>query len=98
VKHCDRVVTLADAAADDGQPWVLWIVGGLAAWVVVAFLVAVLIGKSVRMADRHAGMADDELPLTTADLPATMPFPFRRSASPSLPPRWRSRPAATCSA
>jgi hypothetical protein len=85
VKHCDRVVTLADAVAAEGQPWVLWIVGGLAAWVVVAFLVAVLIGKSVRMADRHAGMADDELPLTTAELPATMRAPAARARRRAIP-------------
>src|SRR5688500_18057825 len=85
------MVTLAAAATDEGQPWVLWVLGGLAVWVAVAFLVAVVIGRGIRMADRHA--AEDALPLTTADLPASMRAPVaaatiaraRRRAIP-LPP------------
>jgi hypothetical protein len=45
----------------------LWIAGGLVAWVVVAVLVAVVLGRGVRLADRRA--ARDAV-LTTADLPA----------------------------
>jgi hypothetical protein len=74
------VVTLADAAADEGQPWLLWILGGLAVWMVVAFLVAVVIGRGIRLADRHAGAADDARPLTTVDLPATMRAPAGEAA------------------
>jgi hypothetical protein len=69
------MVTLASATADEGPPWVLWSLGGLAVWVAVAFVVAVAIGTAIRVADRHAGTADDASPLTTADLPATMQAP-----------------------
>jgi hypothetical protein len=82
------MVTLAGATAEDGQPWVLWIVGGLAVWTAVAFLFAVVIGKGIRMADRQAGVPDDASALATADLPATMRAPAassRRRAIP-LPP------------
>jgi hypothetical protein len=82
------MVTLAQTAADEGQPWVLWVVGGLGVWVAVAFLIAVVIGRGIRIADRHAGVVDEASPLTTADLPATMrapAAPARRRAIP-LPP------------
>jgi hypothetical protein len=69
------MVTLAAATADEGPPWVLWSLGGLAVWVAVAFWVAVVIGTAIRVADRHAGVADDGSRLTTADLPATMRAP-----------------------
>jgi hypothetical protein len=68
------VVTFASAAADEGQPWALWIAGGLAVWLVVAVSVAMLIGKSIRMADRREGVIDDASALTPADLfPRTAP-------------------------
>jgi hypothetical protein len=82
------VTFFAAAAADEGQPWVLWVLGGLAVWVAVAFLIAVVVGRSIRLADRHAAAADAGAPLTTADLPATMRapvLPARRRAIP-LPP------------
>jgi hypothetical protein len=69
------MVTLNAAAADEGQHGLLWVVGGLGVWVAVAFLVAVVIGTAIRVADRHAGVADDASRLTTADLPATMRAP-----------------------
>src|SRR5687768_11045019 len=79
------MVTIAAAAADEGQPWVLWVAGGLAVWTLVAFLIAVVIGRSIRLADRRAGVLDEASSLTTADLPATMRAPVRRRAIP-LPP------------
>jgi hypothetical protein len=45
----------------------LWFVCALAVWLVLAFLVAVVVGRGVRLADRRA--AGDAV-LTTADLPA----------------------------
>jgi uncharacterized membrane protein YozB (DUF420 family) len=85
--HCDRVVTLAGSAAGDGQPWALWVLGGLAVWLAVATLVAVVIGRGIRLADRRAGILGDHQ-LTTADLPASFRAPaiaVRRRAVP-LPP------------
>jgi hypothetical protein len=79
------MVTLAAAAADEGRSWVLWVVGGLTVWVVVAFLFAVLIGKSLRMVDRHAGAVEDRSPFTTADLPATMRVPAARARRRAIP-------------
>jgi hypothetical protein len=68
------MVTLNAAVADEVQHGLL-VVGGLGVWVGVAFLVAMLVGTAIRVADRHAGVADDAPPLTTADLPATMRAP-----------------------
>jgi hypothetical protein len=48
--------------ADDHGVWMLWI---LAAWLVVATLTGVLLGRGIRLADRRSG----EAVLTTADLP-----------------------------
>jgi hypothetical protein len=56
--------------------WLLWIVGGLVGWLVVATLLAVLLGRGIRIADRRS--PGTGVPLTTADLrgavvPATSP-------------------------
>src|SRR4051794_17803504 len=48
------MVTLAAPPADDGQVWVMWVLGGLAVWLVVAFLVAVVIGRGIRLADHRS--------------------------------------------
>jgi hypothetical protein len=45
----------------------LWIAGGLVVWFVVAGLVAVGLGRGIRVADRRAA---EDVVLTTADLPA----------------------------
>lgn len=66
--------------------WWVWVLGVFAVWVVVAALLALLIGRGIRMADRRSpgtGVA-----LSTADLPASFvpaPAPVRRRAIP-LPP------------
>jgi hypothetical protein len=65
------VVTLFAAAADDGQVWVMWVLGGLAVWLVVAFLVAVVIGRGIRLADRRSPATAAGAVLTTADLETT---------------------------
>jgi len=44
-----------------------WVVGGLAAWFVLAGLFAVLLGRSIRLADRRS--PGSAAPLSTADLP-----------------------------
>ena len=49
------MVTFAAKAADTQSVWWLWVVGGLVAWVIVAFAVAVVIGRGVRIADRRVG-------------------------------------------
>jgi hypothetical protein len=47
--------------------WWLWIVGGVLAWLIVAFLVASVVGRSIRLADSR--VADAERPLATAGVP-----------------------------
>jgi hypothetical protein len=79
------MVTIAASATDEGQPWVLWVLAGLAVWVVAAFLVAVVIGRGIRVADRHAAAAEAASPLTTADLPATMRAPAARTRRRAVP-------------
>jgi hypothetical protein len=82
------VVTLADAATDTGSSWVAWVLGGLAAWVVVGFLAAVLIGKSIQLADRRSAIGDPAKPLTLEAFEAaagTRTAPVRRRTVP-IPP------------
>ena len=52
------MVTLAAGPADNGQVWVMWLLGGLVAWAVLSFVAAVVIGKSIRLADRRSVTAD----------------------------------------
>jgi hypothetical protein len=82
------VVTFAAPAADNQSVWWLWGVGGLVAWVVVAFAVAVVIGRGIRIADRRAGEGAD---LLTAGLgvdavrePAVVRTPRRAIPLPPL--------------
>ncbi|CCG01355.1 hypothetical protein [Blastococcus saxobsidens] len=55
--------------ADHEHVWWLWIVGGLVVWLVLATLLAVVIGRGIRLADR--GTAASYPTLTTADLPSS---------------------------
>ena len=64
--------------------WWLWIVGGLTVWLLVALLVAVVIGKSIRLADRKAADPFLDLSVTTAAVPAPAVRVRRRSIP--LPP------------
>lgn len=68
--------------------WWLWVVGGLVAWTVVAFLLALVVGRGIRLADRHAEGAELTTPALTTDAVAARPVaapPVRRRAIP-LPP------------
>src|SRR4051812_40019300 len=49
----------------------MWVVGGVATWVVLAFLLAVVVGRGIRLADRRSPGAGENGVLTTADLAAT---------------------------
>jgi hypothetical protein len=48
--------------------WWLWVVGGLVAWTIVAFLLAVVLGRGIRLADRYSPGAGESVPLTAAAL------------------------------
>jgi hypothetical protein len=74
------VVTYSAAAADSSSMW-MWVVGGLAAWFVLAFSVAVLIGRGIRLADQRAGASASSI-LTTADLNVAA-APTREAAAPA---------------
>jgi hypothetical protein len=66
----------------------MWVFGGLVLWCVVALLVAVVIGRGVRLADRRSRGAASSAVLATADLePAAraLTAPRRRRAVP-VPP------------
>ncbi|MCA0144876.1 hypothetical protein [Blastococcus sp. LR1] len=70
--------------ADELLVWWLWVVGGLVAWFVLAFGLALVIGRSIRTADLRT--PDSTGLLTTADLaPQAAPGRVRRRAVP-LPP------------
>ena len=52
-----------------------WIIGGVVAWVLVAVLVALVIGRAVRAADERSFGTGADRPLTTADIPGVAPLP-----------------------
>jgi hypothetical protein len=82
------MVTLSAAPADNGQVWVMWVLGGLAVWLVVGFLVTVVIGRGIRLADRRSPGSGVHDLLTTADLdiaPQASLAPVRRRVIP-VPP------------
>jgi hypothetical protein len=74
--------------------WVWWIVGGVVAWILLAGLVAVVVGRGIRIADRRSPGSAPARELSTADVPflaglpaspaARMPQPKRRRLP--LPP------------
>lgn len=74
------MVTFWAKAADTSSVWWLWIVGGLALWTGVAFVVAMVIGRGVRLADKRAAAADGLL-VTTEQVPAGLAA--RRSVAPA---------------
>ena len=67
------MVTLAGAATEHGLPWMSWVLGGLALWLVVGLLVGTVLGRGIRLADKRARVGDEDAVLTTADLPASFP-------------------------
>jgi hypothetical protein len=80
------MVTFRQRGADDHRVWWVWVLGVLAVWFVVAALVAVLIGRGIRLADRRS--PGTGVGMSTADLPAGFvpaPAPAPRRAVP-LPP------------
>jgi hypothetical protein len=89
------VVTFAAPAADEGSVWWLWVLGGLAVWLVAAFLFATVIGRGIKQADRQEQGLDTAPVLTTADLPASL----RAAATPlrarAVPVRRRAIPVPT---
>jgi hypothetical protein len=56
----------------------LWILGGLLAWLVLAVLVAVVIGRGIRLADQQVA---DAVPLTPGDIPGVAPGTGTRAVS-----------------
>jgi hypothetical protein len=60
------LVTFHPAAADDRSVLWLWIIGGLLAWLIVALVVATVLGRGIRLADSRSSAAGR--PLTTAAL------------------------------
>ncbi|MGY1604664.1 hypothetical protein [Geodermatophilus sp. SYSU D00815] len=61
------MVRAAAESADDHSVWMLWALGGLTVWLVVALLVGLVVGRGIRLADRRS--ADEGAVLTTADIP-----------------------------
>jgi hypothetical protein len=82
------VVTSAPAPADDQLVWWHWVVGVLVVWVAIAVVLALVIGRGIRLADRRS--SGTGVALTTADLPgafiAERPAPAVRRRAIPLPP------------
>jgi hypothetical protein len=82
------VVTFDRSTADALLVWWVWVLGVLAVWVVVGMLVALVIGRGIRMADRRSpgtGVAMSTADLPASFVPAPAPAPVRRRSIP-LPP------------
>jgi hypothetical protein len=83
-------VVMFPAARTDSPSMVwLWVVGGFVVWAVLAALLAVVVGRSIRLADQRS--LDSAAPLTTADLHAAFGAPSpvgarARRRSVPLPP------------
>ncbi len=60
--------------------WWLWVVGGLALWTGVAFVVAVIMGRGIRLADKRSLSAGADTVITSAEMPVGAAA--RRSVSP----------------
>src|SRR4051812_7149100 len=65
--------------------WLWWVLGGLLAWTVLAFLVAVVVGRSIRLAERREIEQSDLLPVPALPVAARPPVAAPRVRSP-LPP------------
>jgi hypothetical protein len=65
---CDGAVILEHSAACGGIVWALWVVVGLVSWTVVAGLLAVHMGKSIRLADVRDRCTDEDAVWTLAGL------------------------------
>jgi hypothetical protein len=84
VEACARVVKKPGSAADSGSVWFLWALAGLVGWLLLATLVAVVLGRGIRLADRRSpGTGVDDVLTTGAHVEA--PVRTRRRALP-LPP------------
>lgn len=59
--------------------------GGLVAWVALALLMAVVVGRGIRLADERSPGTGAERPLTTADLPGAAPVRAARPARRRVP-------------
>jgi hypothetical protein len=70
--------------------WWVWVVVGLVAWTVLAGLLAVVIGRSIRLADSRSPGTGVASVLTTADLPGTLQASAQSVPAPS--PRRRPIP------
>jgi hypothetical protein len=80
------MVTTGALTADDPRVSWQWIVGGLFVWLLVAFLVAVVVGRSIRLADRQSAVpAALNLPGTAAS-PSPVPTVRARRRTIPLPP------------
>ena len=66
------MVQVREPPADDDDVVALWVLSGLAAWIVLAGLVAVVVGRGVRLGDQRAVGMLPAGTLTTADLPAAL--------------------------
>jgi hypothetical protein len=79
------VVTFRPECADDQCVWWLWVLGGLIAWTLVAFMVAVVIGRAIRLGDERSARPAEDAVLTPAALtapPARAAVRVRRRAVP----------------
>jgi hypothetical protein len=79
------MLTLANAAADEGPVCWLWVLGGLLAWMAVAVVVGMVIGRGIHQADLRAAGAPDPATLLVTTAHEARVVRQRRRAIP-LPP------------
>lgn len=64
------------SSADELHVWALWIAGGLAVWVVVALLFAIVVGRGIRLADDRASGGVQSTPVPERSAPVRSPRPL----------------------
>jgi hypothetical protein len=82
-------VRFVPRTADVVPVWWTWVLGGLAAWLVVGLSLAFVVGRGIRMADEWSPGSHASAPLTTEDLAGPRRRPVavaRRRRAVPLPP------------
>jgi hypothetical protein len=71
--------------------WALWVLGGLVAWTLLASVVAVVVGKAIRLGDERSPGTGVSRPLTSADIPGLVTSAAAPADLPRVVPRQKRR-------
>ena len=71
--------------------WALWVLGGLVGWTLLASVVAVVVGKAIRLGDERSPGTGVSRPLTSADIPGLVTSAAAPADLPRVVPRQKRR-------